>query len=296
MAPSLMATVCTALWFSPTTDPKQNEAASTDSDDEWGIVHAPKVHSARPQPSRVHLNSTSHGIEVSLVLSVAACHRAPSNLRLQRSQVTWTFSTVSTLYPRCSLVFVQVPAFALGLVMLSQLDAYVMDRLELAARRHVEWTKGSTLTPSPRITPVAANASGIATTPLPVRTDESAAKATQQNTTSRNSYTRAILRDHELTARSHHRPCQSNGDQRHTFQAGCAPLNKMKRTRLPRMQRFTAEARYMNYEQSVSYTRRRQVNIERRRVLQSLSTTNPVDSRCVSRPARRSDRKHLATP
>ncbi|KAE9198076.1 hypothetical protein PF004_g19648 [Phytophthora fragariae] len=101
---------------------------ASDSDDEWGIVHSPKVHPARPRASRVQLTTKSDGVEVSLALSVVACHRAPPGLRLQQSRATWTFSSVdgysrSTQSPRCSIRFVQAPTFTVDLLMLSQFDA-----------------------------------------------------------------------------------------------------------------------------------------------------------------------------
>ncbi|EGZ13545.1 hypothetical protein PHYSODRAFT_303062 [Phytophthora sojae] len=267
----------------PTVPTEDEEGDASDSDDEWGIVHAPKIPSARPRPSRIRLRTTSHGIRVSLVLSVAGCHRAPSRLRLQRSQATWTFHD-SIRCPHIALRFVQDPAFTIGFVLLSQFDAYVTDRLECATRRHAEWTKGSALCWCPRLTTaVNVNGTEIATVPQRACTDKPASEAAQQNSVHLSAGT--IAKAQESRTQSHQ---QINGVKQ-------VKLSKTKETRRPWTQRFAPEARYMKYEQSASYTRRRQENIERRRrALQPASSTNPADSKCIPGSRRRLGSKHLA--
>ncbi|GMF80175.1 unnamed protein product [Phytophthora fragariaefolia] len=262
-----------------------------EDDDEWGIVHNPSTKPHRPQSSHVQLNTTYRGIKVSLAVWVSASHRAPPGLRLQRTRVAWAFLSVDgvsrpNLRLHCSsLRFVQVPVSTVGLVSLAQFDAYVTDRLDFAARRHDEWTKGSRLCWSPYLATV--NASGISQPP-----DASDMKISQQDATfTRNDETITILQTYAIlmskTTAEH--PRQHNENQRHISQVSC---DEMKGARQCRVQPPVAEARYMNYEQSISYTRRREANVERRRALQSAPTTSLASSRRVSGSSNRFDCKY----
>ncbi|GMF11421.1 unnamed protein product [Phytophthora lilii] len=249
------------------------DAGKTDESDEWGIVEAAVVQQFRPIPSQVRLTSTAHGVTVSLALSVASCHRASPNLRIQRTCATWYFSVNSGGHRSVNsyqCYAAQPPMFAIGLVTSTLFDAYVADRLEVAAHCHAERLNGSKLRWSPHLLTVSIGSlaststtksedgEGAATVDIPEvperlmgsgRVKDVQAIATEQ--------------DKELPEERQSRPDE-------VCEIGVAPAT-MPTRRLPL---FKVKARYLDYEQSDAYVTKRSRNIERRRARQS----SPLES------------------
>jgi hypothetical protein len=201
----------------------------SDDSDEWGIIHAP--HAEQSRPSKVQLVATVHDVDVTLTLAVSARCRSPPGLRIQRVRATWAFSaaTESTLCSRRPLQFAQAPMFAVDLVTLAQFEAYVADRLDVAARRHDQYIMGSRLCWAPQL-----SIGASATNAGPVK-----------------SSTPRLVNTADPPVASH------------PEQATVKPAKR------PRARLASVKPRYLNYEQSASYSSKRKANIERRRALQS---------------------------
>ncbi|KAI9918022.1 hypothetical protein PsorP6_012997 [Peronosclerospora sorghi] len=120
-------------------------AFESDDDDEWGILHYPTQ--KYRQYSRFEMETTYRGVEVSLVIVVALSPNVSSHL--QQTRATWAFNA-SKSYSLEALCVNQEAMFCVGFLTSSHFNAYVSDRMEFAARRYLEWSKGSRLGRTPR--------------------------------------------------------------------------------------------------------------------------------------------------
>uniref|UniRef100_A0AAV1ULU6 Uncharacterized protein n=1 Tax=Peronospora matthiolae TaxID=2874970 RepID=A0AAV1ULU6_9STRA len=232
---------------------------TSDSDDEWGIVHRPDLQPRSFKSSHVRMETTFQGVRVSFVLVITwPANHGPLHLRLQRTRATWTFST-TTLSPQITtLSFAQRPMFGIGFLTSSVFDAYVSDRLERATRRQLEWTRGSRLGSTLPLAHKVQHAHDPVATRKNSESSESKCKTVASKTLT-DAAAVSIQHDHIPT-----RELQDNKRRHHVVQTKRS-TDRLKTIRTA-VQKI--ESRYLSYDKSPAYLTKRMENQIRRRASQ----------------------------
>ncbi|CEG40977.1 g10-like protein [Plasmopara halstedii] len=100
------------------------------------------------QINHIQFHTTINDVNVSLTITISTYHKKDFKQLQQQAQAVWTFSSVKRFGRVMTLK--QNLFHTVNAIGASNFQAYVADRLNLAAHRHSEWTSGSMLNWTPR--------------------------------------------------------------------------------------------------------------------------------------------------